>query len=156
MDLASRTTIVELVDLLVILRNRPDYLVALAIDIPIGLLDGPRACDRAAPYGVAACSRHRVVPPCWPEATAKHAIPTTQEPDVRSVFRPGVFLQRSRWHDAISPSTQEWILEVRLPLDHDLRYNRVTWVLGPLVSETAGFVLPPMSSFVPDLRSLNK
>jgi len=30
------------------LRNKPDDLAVLAIDIPIGLLDGPRACDKAA------------------------------------------------------------------------------------------------------------
>jgi predicted RNase H-like nuclease len=30
------------------LRNKPDGLAILAIDIPIGLLDGSRACDKAA------------------------------------------------------------------------------------------------------------
>lgn len=38
----------DLVDLPAILRKRPDGLNALAIDIPIGMLDGPRACDVAA------------------------------------------------------------------------------------------------------------
>ncbi len=47
-ELASRKTSVELVDLPSWLRNRPPDLIRLAIDIPIGLLDGSRACDRAA------------------------------------------------------------------------------------------------------------
>jgi predicted RNase H-like nuclease len=47
-SLDSRATDVEIVDLPAILRDRPRGLAALAIDIPIGLLDGPRACDRAA------------------------------------------------------------------------------------------------------------
>jgi predicted RNase H-like nuclease len=31
-----------------ILRNKPDDIAILAIDIPIGLLEVPRACDKAA------------------------------------------------------------------------------------------------------------
>jgi predicted RNase H-like nuclease len=45
-ELPSRKTSVELVDLASWLRNRPPDLACLAIDIPIGLLDGPRACDK--------------------------------------------------------------------------------------------------------------
>jgi predicted RNase H-like nuclease len=47
-DLASLSTSVELIDLPSILRNKPNDLAILAIDIPIGLLDGSRACDKAA------------------------------------------------------------------------------------------------------------
>jgi len=47
-DLASLSTSVELINLLSILSNKPDNLAVLAIDIPIGLLDGSRACDKAA------------------------------------------------------------------------------------------------------------
>jgi len=50
-DLASRSTSVGLIDLPSILRNRPRGLAALAIDIPIGMLDGSRACDKAAQKG---------------------------------------------------------------------------------------------------------
>ena len=39
---------IELVDLSSMLRGKPDDLALLAIDIPIGLLDGSRACDKAA------------------------------------------------------------------------------------------------------------
>ena len=47
-DLTSLGTLVELIDLPSILRNKPDDIAILAIDIPIGLLEGPRACDKAA------------------------------------------------------------------------------------------------------------
>lgn len=44
----SRATSVEVVDLAGLLRKRSPDLSYLAIDIPIGLLDGSRACDKAA------------------------------------------------------------------------------------------------------------
>src|SRR6267154_4030860 len=47
-DLASLKTSVELIDLCSILRGKPADLAILAIDIPIGLQDGSRACDKAA------------------------------------------------------------------------------------------------------------
>jgi predicted RNase H-like nuclease len=47
-DLPSRITLVELIDLPALLRNRPSDLAFLAIDIPIGLVGGSRACDKAA------------------------------------------------------------------------------------------------------------
>src|SRR5689334_8156437 len=47
-DLASLATSVETVDVSSWLRNRPDDLACLCIDIPIGLLDHPRPCDIAA------------------------------------------------------------------------------------------------------------
>src|ERR1700758_1845574 len=47
-EVSSFTTSVEVVDLPTWLRERPPDLACLGIDIPIGLLDGPRACDKAA------------------------------------------------------------------------------------------------------------
>jgi predicted RNase H-like nuclease len=47
-DLASLNTSVEFIDISSSLRNKPNSLVILAIDIPIGLPDGSRACDKAA------------------------------------------------------------------------------------------------------------
>jgi predicted RNase H-like nuclease len=47
-ELPSLTTSVEVIDLPALLTNRPSDLAFLAIDIPIGLLDGSRACDKAA------------------------------------------------------------------------------------------------------------
>jgi predicted RNase H-like nuclease len=46
--LPSRNTSVEIIDLPPVLMNKPDDLAILAIDIPIGLLDGSRACDKSA------------------------------------------------------------------------------------------------------------
>ena len=47
-DLTSLATSVELIDVPSILRNKPDDLAICAIDIPVGLLDGSRVCDKAA------------------------------------------------------------------------------------------------------------
>lgn len=44
----SLVTSVDLVDLPKLLKNRPNDLLCVAIDIPIGLLDCSRACDKAA------------------------------------------------------------------------------------------------------------
>ena len=45
-DLTSLGSSVELIDLPSILRDKPNDLAILTIDIPIGLLDGSRACDK--------------------------------------------------------------------------------------------------------------
>jgi predicted RNase H-like nuclease len=47
-ELPTRVTSVEVIDLPVWLRERPPDLACLGIDIPIGLLESPRACDKAA------------------------------------------------------------------------------------------------------------
>lgn len=47
-ELPSLATSVEIVDLPELLSSRPDDLLCLAIDIPIGLLDCSRPCDKAA------------------------------------------------------------------------------------------------------------
>src|ERR1700730_2022314 len=47
-DLTSLDISVHIIDLPFILKNKPDDLATLALDIPIGLLDGSRACDKAA------------------------------------------------------------------------------------------------------------
>jgi len=44
----SGRTECDLVNLTAILQKRPEGLLGLAIDIPIGLLDGPRDCDKVA------------------------------------------------------------------------------------------------------------
>jgi predicted RNase H-like nuclease len=46
--LPSLAKSVEVLDLPKLLNRRPDDLLCLAIDIPIGLLDCSRACDKAA------------------------------------------------------------------------------------------------------------
>jgi predicted RNase H-like nuclease len=117
-DLASHTTIVELVDLPAILRNRPDFLVALTIDIPIGLLDGPRPCDCAARNLLGArrgCSVFAA-----PSRAALLAKGYLQACDANKQ-KTGRKLSGQSWcicpkikevDDAISPSTQKWASEV--------------------------------------------
>jgi predicted RNase H-like nuclease len=47
-DLASRATTVQVpLDLSPLLRRRPEDLCAMAVDVPIGLLDRPRRFDQA-------------------------------------------------------------------------------------------------------------
>jgi predicted RNase H-like nuclease len=48
LEVSSFTTSVKMVNLATWLRERPTDLACLGIDIPIGLLEGPRACDKAA------------------------------------------------------------------------------------------------------------
>src|SRR5437870_9194642 len=47
-EVTSLATSVEVIELPSLLKNRLSDLACLAIDIPIGLLDGSRACDKAA------------------------------------------------------------------------------------------------------------
>src|ERR1019366_10022954 len=47
-ELPSLVTSVDVIDLPAWLRKRHPELACLGIDIPIGLLDGSRACDKAA------------------------------------------------------------------------------------------------------------
>jgi predicted RNase H-like nuclease len=47
-DLTVHATSVEIIDLPSWLRHRPPGLACVGIDIPIGLLDGSRDCDKAA------------------------------------------------------------------------------------------------------------
>ena len=46
--MTSLATSVEVIELPSLLKNRLSDLACLAIDIPMGLLDGSRACDKAA------------------------------------------------------------------------------------------------------------
>src|SRR2546430_2560751 len=48
-EVSSLATSLEVLDLPSILKNKPPDLVCIGIDIPIGLRDGFRACDKAAP-----------------------------------------------------------------------------------------------------------
>ena len=47
-EVPSLVTSVEVIDLAKWLQERPAALLYLAIDIPIGLVNGSRACDKAA------------------------------------------------------------------------------------------------------------
>src|SRR5438874_13732839 len=75
-EVTSLATSVEVIELPSLLKNRLSDLACLAIDIPIGLMDGSRACDKAArkllgqPHGTSVFAA-----PCRASLSAKnHAI----------------------------------------------------------------------------------
>ena len=117
-NVASRKTDIRILCLPALLRGRPPQLAALAIDIPIGLLDGPRACDRAARKllgPVRGCSVFSS--PCRVALRAEDYRQACEANRQRT----GRMLSRQSWcigpkikevDDAISPSTQEWASEV--------------------------------------------
>jgi predicted RNase H-like nuclease len=114
----SRATDVRILNLPALLRVGSSELVAVAIDIPIGLLDGPRACDRAARKvlgPVRGCSV--LSSPSRAALSAKNYRQACQANQQRT----GRMLSRQSWcigpkikeiDEAISPSTQEWVSEV--------------------------------------------
>jgi predicted RNase H-like nuclease len=117
-DIASRSTDVQLLDLPAALLNRPLGLAAVAIDIPIGLLDGSRSCDRAARKllgPVRGCSVFSA--PCRAALLARDY----QEACEMNRQRTGRKLSQQAWcicpkirvvDHAISTASQQWAFEV--------------------------------------------
>ena len=101
-----------------LLRNRPSDLVCLGIDIPIGLLDGSRACDKGARTLLKRPRGSSVFPaPC---RAALHA-ETYKEASAVNRQRTGRGLSQQAWgiapkikqvDDAITPECQQWAFEV--------------------------------------------
>src|ERR1017187_1478974 len=116
-ELPSRMTSVEVIDLPALLRKRPPELAFLGIDIPIGLLDGPRACDKAArkPLGP---RRSSVFPaPCRASLRAN----SHEEASAVNRKKTGKGLSLQSFHigpkikqvdDALTPNSQQWAFEV--------------------------------------------
>jgi predicted RNase H-like nuclease len=117
-DLTSLNTSVELVDLPSMLRNKPDDLAILAVDIPIGLLDSPRLCDKAArkllgqPRGTSVFAA-----PCRTCLCAEnHAAASAT--NIRVTGRGlsqqawGIATKIKQVDDAITPDCQKWAFEV--------------------------------------------
>lgn len=117
-DLPSLDTSVELIDVPSILRNKPDDLAILAIDIPIGLLDGSRVCDKAArkllgqPRGTSVFAA-----PCRAALSAK----THAAASATNLRITGRGLSQQAWgicpkikqvDDAITTECQKWVFEV--------------------------------------------
>jgi predicted RNase H-like nuclease len=117
-DLPSLVTSVELIDLPAWLRKRPPELACLGIDIPIGLLDGSRACDKEArrklgqPRGTSVFAA-----PC------RAALTSTTHAEACTVNRQktGRGLSQQAFHigskikqvdDALTPDIQQWAFEV--------------------------------------------
>ena len=117
-DLETQTTSVELVEIGALLRKRPPDLAYLAIDIPIGLLDGSRACDKAARKLLGRPRGSSVFPvPCraairaanYDDATAVNKQQTGKK---LSVWTWGIVPKIKEVDDAITPDRQQWAFEV--------------------------------------------
>jgi predicted RNase H-like nuclease len=117
-DLPSRATSVEVIDLESWLRKRPPELAFLGIDIPIGLLDGSRACDKAArkclgqPRGTSVFAA-----PCRAALTAKthaEASAINRQKTGRGLSQQafGIGSKIKEVDDAITPETEQWVFEV--------------------------------------------
>jgi predicted RNase H-like nuclease len=101
-ELLTLITSVELIDLPVTLRNRPDGLACIAIDIPIGLLDGSRACDIAARKLLGQPRGSSVFPvPC------RAAIHATNYDDATAVNKQRTGKKLSVWTWGIVPKIKE-------------------------------------------------
>lgn len=117
-DTDSLSTSVELIDLPSTLWNKAPGLAFLAIDIPIGLLDVSRACDKAArkllgqPRGTsvfAAPCRAAVQASSYAEANASNQNRTGRG---LNVFTWGIAPKIKQVDDAITPECQRWAVEV--------------------------------------------
>jgi predicted RNase H-like nuclease len=117
-DLPSLITSVEVIDLPALLRKRPLELACLGIDIPVGLLDGSRACDKAArkllgqPRGTSVFAA-----PCGAALTAKthaEASAINRQKTGRGLSQQafGIGLKIKQVDDAMTPDRQQWAFEV--------------------------------------------
>jgi predicted RNase H-like nuclease len=116
--LPSWNTSVEIIDLPAVLMNKPDDLAILAIDIPIGLPDGSRACDKAArkllghPRGTSVFAS-----PCRASLFEKnHAAATAMNHRMtgRGLSQQawGIASKIKQVDDVITPECQKWVFEV--------------------------------------------
>ena len=117
-ELPVRVTSVEVVDLSSLLRSRPSDLDCLAIDIPIGLLDGSRACDKAArkllgqPRGSSVFpvpSRSALGAQTYTEASSINRQKTTRGLSQQAW---GIAPKIKQVDDAITSDCQRWAFEV--------------------------------------------
>ena len=117
-EVPSLATSVDVVDLAELLRNRPSDLACIGIDIPIGLIDGSRACDKAArkllgqPRGTSVFAA-----PCRAALSATtHAAASQINRDKtgrglsQQAF--GIIPKIKQVDDAITPDCQQWAFEV--------------------------------------------
>ena len=118
LELPSLATSVDLVDLPKLLSSRPTDLLCLAVDIPIGLLDCSRPCDKAArkmlgqPRGTSVFAA-----PCRAALVATtHAAASqiNREKTGKGLSQQafGIIPKVKRVDDAITPDSQQWAFEV--------------------------------------------
>jgi predicted RNase H-like nuclease len=138
-ELPSRVTSVEVIDLPAWLKNRPDELASVGIDIPIGLLDHPRGCDIEARERLGWPRKASVFPaPCRAALTGKnHA-----EASAVNRQKTGRGLSQQAFHigskikqvdDAMTPERQQWAFEVhpevcfwKLNSERPMQHNKKT------------------------------
>ena len=117
-DVVSRATSVEIIDLTSRLRTRPPDWACLAIDIPIGLLNSSRDCDRAArkllgqPRGssvFAAPCRAALEVDGHPAMSAVNKTKTGRGLSLQAY---GIAPKIKQVDDAITPESQQWAFEV--------------------------------------------
>lgn len=117
-NLPAHATSVEVVDLPAWLQERPPDLVCLAIDIPIGLLNGSRACDIAARKLLGQPRGSSVFPaPCRPALGAQtyaEASSINRQKTTRGLSQQawGIAPKIKQVDDAITPECQRWAFEV--------------------------------------------
>ena len=117
-ELPACVTSVEVVDLTAWLRKRPHDLACLGIDIPIGLLDGPRACDKAARKLLKRPRASSVFPaPCRAALAAKNhseasAINRQKTGRGLTIQAWGIAPKIKQVDDTITPHRQQWAFEV--------------------------------------------
>lgn len=138
-EVASLATSVNLVDLPELLRSPPADLACLGIDIPIGLIAGARACDKAArtllgqPRGTsvfAAPCRTALAANNHAEASEMNRQKTTRGLSQQAW---GIARKIKQVDDAITPECQRWAFEVHpevcfwaLNERHPMQYNKKT------------------------------
>src|ERR1035438_675717 len=109
---------VDVVDLAELLRNRPSDLACLGIDIPIGLIDGSRACDKAARKLLGQPRGSSVFPaPCRAALGAQtyaEASEINRQKTTRGLSQQawGIAPKIKQVDDAITSDCQRWAFEV--------------------------------------------
>jgi len=117
-ELPAHATSVEVVNLLTWLRERPPDLAWVGIDIPIGLLEGPRTCHKAAWKLLGQSRGSSVFPaPCRPALGAQtyaEASTIIRHRTTRGLSQQawGIAAKIKQVDDAISPDCQRWGFEV--------------------------------------------
>jgi predicted RNase H-like nuclease len=117
-ELSAHATSVEVVNLSTWLRERPPDLACVGIDIPIGLLKGSRACDKAARKLLGQPRGNSVFPaPCrsalgaqtYAEASSINWQKTTRGLSQQAW---GIAPKIKQVDDAITSDCQRWAFEV--------------------------------------------
>lgn len=117
-ELPARVTSAEVINVPAWLRERPPDLACIGIDIPIGLLEGPRACDKAARKLLGQPRGSSVFPaPCRPALRAQtyaEASSINRQKTTKGLSQQawGIVPKIKQVDDAITPDCQKRAFEV--------------------------------------------